>query len=122
MRGGPVNASLGNGRLTSHDCYCDQTLRVQRGGLNLFFDWNDERPITVDGTIVHGNIWAVVPGDSSFRLDAASQHGHVASEFTAMPERKRGGSSAINQVIGPAPLSRLILRATQGNIEIVEAP
>jgi hypothetical protein len=122
MRGGAISAAVGNGRLTSHDCYCDQSLRVQRGGLDLFFDWNDQRPIAVDATIVNGNIWAVVPGDSSFKLHAFSRTGRVASDFTEIQDRKRGGVSEINEVIGPAPISRLILRATHGNIRILETP
>ena len=118
MRGGGVSASLGNGRMTVHNCYCDQTVRVQRGALNLFFDWNDLRPIVVDGTVVHGNIFAVVPDDSSFRLHAASEYGRVASDFTEMPERRRGGVSQIDDVIGPAAFSKLLLRTTHGNIKI----
>ena len=120
MRGGGVAASLDNGRMTIHNCYCDQTVRVKRGALNLFFDWNDLRPIVVDGTVVNGNIFAVVPEDSSFRLHAASDYGRVASDFTEMPERRRGGVSQIDDVIGPAPLSKLLLRTTHGNIKISE--
>jgi hypothetical protein len=120
MRGGALHASLGNGRLTAHNCYCDQNLRVERGGLDLFFDWNDLRPITVDGTIVNGNIRAVVPDDSSFHLHAVSEHGRVASDFTEIPERKRGGVSQIDEVIGAAPLSKLTLHAWEGNIRISE--
>jgi hypothetical protein len=122
MQGGPVHASLENGRLTSHNCYCDQDLRVHRGKLDLFFDWSDERPIAVNGTITNGNILAVVPGDSSFRLHSVSQSGHVVSDFTEMEERKPDGVAEIDQVIGPAPISRLILHATQGNIQILEGP
>jgi hypothetical protein len=120
MGGGALHASLGNGRLTAHNCYCDQNLRVQRGGLDLFFDWNDLRPITVDGAIVNGNIRAVVPDDSSFHLQAVSEHGRVASDFTEILERKRGGVSQIDEVIGPAPLSKLALRTKDGNIRISE--
>jgi hypothetical protein len=118
MRGGPIRASLGQGRMIVHNCYCDQTLRVERGGLDLFFDWNDLRPIAVEGTVVNGNIRAVIPDDASFKLDAASATGRVASDFTEMPERKRGGVSRIDDVIGPDPLSKLLLRVTDGNIKI----
>jgi hypothetical protein len=120
MRGAGVTVSLGNGRMIMHNCYCDQSLRLQRGTLNLFFDWNDLRPIVVDGTVVNGNIRAVVPDDSSFHLHAASEFGRVASDFTEIQERKRGGVSQIDDVIGPAPVSRLLLRTTHGNINISE--
>ncbi len=121
MRGAAINASLGNGRLISHNCFCDQKLRVQSGGLDLFFDWDEERPITIDGALVNGNARAVIPGDASFKLHAVSVHGRVASDFTELAERKRGGVSEINETIGPAPLSSLTLRATDGSIRIMEA-
>src|SRR5207237_999526 len=120
MRGAGISASLGNGRLTSHNCFCDQKLRVQSGGLDLFFDWSEQRPITVDGMIIDGNARAIIPGDASFELHAASVYGHVASDFTEMVNRRRGGVSEINETIGPAPLSRLALRTTRGNISISE--
>lgn len=121
MRGGSVDASLGNGRMTAHNCYCNQTLRVQRGRLDLFFDWNDLRAIAVEGTVVSGNIHAVIPGDSSFHLRAASVTGRVANDFTRMQERRRGGVSQVDEVIGDEPLSQLLLRATNGNINISES-
>ncbi len=121
MRGAGIAASLGNGRLTSHNCYCDQTLRVQNGGLDLFFDWEEDRPITVEGKIVNGNARAIIPGDASFELHATSLHGRVRSDFTEMKDRKREGASAINEIIGAAPLSKLTLSAVEGNIQILEA-
>ena len=120
MRGGDNVASVGNGRLTAHNCYCDQNLRVQRGGLDLFFDWSEPRPIAVEAVIGRGNIRAVVPSDSSFRLSATSAHGRVSSDFSEIAERKPGGVSRIEQVIGTEPLSELVLRATEGNIRISE--
>ena len=121
VRGADVSAALGNGRMILHNCYCDQTVRVQRGTLNLFFDWNDLRAIVVNGTVVNGNIRAVVPDDSSFRLHASSEYGRVASDFTEIQERRRGGVSQIDDVIGSAPLSKLLLRTVYGNIKISQS-
>ena len=121
MRGPAVNASLGNGRLISHNCFCDQTLRVQSGGLDLFFDWDEPRAINIEGTIINGNAHAIIPADASFKLHAVSVHGKVASDFTEVAQRKRGGVTQINETVGPAPSSTLTLRATDGNIRILEA-
>lgn len=121
MRGAGISASLGFGRLVSHDCFCDQKLRVQSGGLDLFFDWDEARSITIAGVVVNGNALAIIPGDASFKLHAVSAHGKVASDFTEIAQRKRGGVSEINEMIGSAPLSSLSLRATEGNIRIQEA-
>jgi hypothetical protein len=120
MRGASINASLGHGRLTSHNCFCDQTLQVESGGLDLFFDWNELRPIIVNANVTNGNARAVIPGDTSFELHASSEHGRVASDFTEIAERRRGGVSAINETIGPAPFSKLMLHVVHGNIQISE--
>ncbi|MBV9009701.1 MAG: hypothetical protein JO354_11140 [Verrucomicrobia bacterium] len=118
MRGAAIHASLGNGRLTAHNCFCDQQLRVQKGGLDLYFDWVEQQPIKIDAAVVNGNVRAIIPGDASFELHAASAHGKVTSDFSEMAQRKRGGLREINEVIGPAALSRVTLRASDGNIQI----
>jgi hypothetical protein len=120
MRGAGINASLGTGRLTSHNCFCDQKLTVQSGGLDLFFDWAEQRPIAIAGIVVNGNARAIIPGDASFELRAVSERGKVASNFTDVAERKPGGVSSINETIGPAPLSKLTLHVTEGNIRVSE--
>ena len=118
MRGDALNASLGHGRLISHNCFCDQKLDVVSGILGLFWDWTEMRAITVEGAIEHGNARAIVPGEASFRLQATSRDGHIASDFTRMSERRRGGVSAIDETIGANPLSRLTLRTIEGNIQV----
>lgn len=120
MRGAGISASLGNGRITTQNCFCDQQLRVENGGVDLSFDWVEQRPINIDGAIVNGNVRALIPGDASFALHAVSAHGTVTSEFTQMGERKRGGVRQIDQIIGPAALSKVSLRAVNGNIQISE--
>ncbi len=120
MRGAGIDASLGNGRLISHNCFCDQALKLGGGRLDLFFDWDEPRPIEIEAAVVNGNAHAIIPSDASFRLHASSARGHVASDFTQMENRKRGGMSEVNETIGPAPFSRLTIRAQEGNIQISE--
>src|SRR5207249_5895687 len=48
MRGASIAASLGRGQLAIHNCFCDQTIHVNQGGLNVFFDWLEERPIAIE--------------------------------------------------------------------------
>src|SRR5437764_13394087 len=38
MRGGSITANLGRGQLVTQNCFCDQTIRVKQGTLNVFFD------------------------------------------------------------------------------------
>src|SRR5438094_3300513 len=118
MRGASIAASLGRGQLAIHNCFCDQTIHVIQGGLNVFFDWMEERPIAIEAVIEDGNILAHIPTDANFQLRALAKQGHVSSDFSPMESHKRGDASEINEVIGDAPATTLSLRANEGNIHI----
>ena len=120
MRGASIAASLGRGQLAIHNCFCDQTIHVNQGGLNVFFDWLEERPIAIEAVIEDGNILAHIPTDATFQLRALAKQGHVSSDFSPMESHKRGDASEINEVIGDAPATTLSLRANEGNIHISE--
>ena len=40
MRGASITANLGTGQLLTQNCFCDQTIHVKQGTLNVFFDWS----------------------------------------------------------------------------------
>ena len=120
MRGASIAASLGRGQLAIHNCFCDQTIHVVQGGLNVFFDWMDERPFAIKAEIDDGNVLARLPTDATFQLHAVAREGHVSSDFSPMETRKRGDASEINEVIGDTPVARLSFRASEGNIHISE--
>src|SRR6184192_1712651 len=120
MRGASIAASLGRGQLVTHNCFCDQTIHVNQGGLNVFFDWLEERPIAIEAVIEDGNILAHIPTDATFQLRAVAGKGHVSNDFGSMDSRKRGDASEINEIIGDAPATKLSLRASEGNIHISE--
>jgi hypothetical protein len=120
MRGASIAANLGSGQLVTHNCFCDQTIRVNQGGLNVFFDWMEERPISIEAEIEDGNMSARLPTDAAFHMHAATKQGYVSSDFSAMETRKRGDASEINEVIGDAPATNLSFRANEGNIHISE--
>ncbi len=119
IRGGNVNATLTNGRLYEHDCFGDLRLTVNNGGLDLGYDWWEQRSFSVDATIARGNARAFIPGDASFHLIAESLNGKVASDFTDQKQRN-GQVTKIDTVIGTNPGSDVKIRATEGNIKIVE--
>src|SRR5881398_2237223 len=56
MRGASIAASLGSGQLVTHNCFCDQTIHVVQGGLNVFIDWMDARPFAIEAEIDDGNV------------------------------------------------------------------
>jgi hypothetical protein len=120
MRGASIAANLGRGQLVTHNCFCNQNIHVNQGGLNVFFDWLEERPITVDAMIEDGNALARFPTDATFQVHAVAGQGRVSSDFSGVEARKRGDVSEINEVIGDAPATKLTLRATDGNIHISE--
>src|SRR5216110_95953 len=113
MRGASIAASLGSGQLVTHNCFCDQTIHVNQGGLSVLFDWMEEHPISIEAVIEDGNILAHIPTDATFQLRALAKQGHVSSDFTPMESHKRGDASEINEVIGDAPATTLSLRANE---------
>jgi hypothetical protein len=120
MRGASIAADLGIGQLVTHNCLCDQNIHVKQGGLNVFFDWMEERPIAIEAAIEDGNALARIPTDAAFQLHAVAKKGHVSSDFSPMETRKRGDASEINEVIGDVPTTKLSFRASEGNIHISE--
>src|SRR5205814_8813192 len=102
MCGGPISASLGNGRLTTHNCFCDQKVSVGSGGVDIVFDWLEEKSLTIDAAVHDGNAHASIPADASFEVHALAEHGRVASDFSEMEKRRRGGVPEINETIGQA--------------------
>jgi hypothetical protein len=120
MRGASIAANLGSGQLVTHNCFCDQTIRVNQGGLNVFFDWMEERPISIEAEIEDGNMSALLPTDAAFHMHAVTKQGRVSSDFSPMETRRRGDASEINEVIGDAPATKLSFRASEGNIHISE--
>ena len=120
MRGASIAASLGRGQLVTHNCFCDQTIHVNQGGLNVFFDWMEERPISIEAKIEDGNLSACLPTDAAFHMHAVAKQGHVSSDFSPVRTRQRGDDSEINEVIGDAPATRLTFRAGDGNIHVSE--
>jgi hypothetical protein len=120
MRGASIAANLGTGQLVTHNCFCDQNIHVNQGALNVFFDWMEERSISVEADIVDGNMSARLPTDTAFHLHAVAKQGHVSSDFSPMETRERGDASEINEVIGDAPTTKLNVRASEGNIHISE--
>jgi len=120
MRGASIAANLGRGQLVTHNCFCDQNIHVNKGALNVFFDWMEERSFSIEAEIEDGNMLARLPTDAAFHLHAVAKQGHVSSDFSPMETRKRGDASEINEVIGDAPMTNLRFHASEGNIHISE--
>src|SRR5437667_1651954 len=120
MRGASIAASLGRGQLAIHNCFCDQTIHVNQGALNVFFDWMEEHPISIEAKIQDGNLSARLPTDAAFHMHAVAKQGHVSSDFSPMGTRQRDDDSEISEAIGDAPATKLTFRAGEGNIHVSE--
>ena len=121
MRGEDVHANLTNGRLFAHNCFGDLHLAVISGGLDVIYDWWEQRRFSVEAEIVNGNARAFVPGDASFHLVAEALNGKIANDFDAQEERNGGEVTKIDMVISTAAASDIKIRATNGNVKIAEA-
>ncbi|MEP7071483.1 MAG: hypothetical protein ABI839_03780 [Verrucomicrobiota bacterium] len=121
LRGSEVTATLGNGRATMRNCFCNQNLRVGSGGFDLIFDWAEPLALVIDASISNGNARALISADAAFHVQAHALSGHVASDFTEMKERKtRVGGGELDQHFGTGPESTVKLRADRGNIRLTE--
>jgi len=109
-----------DGMRGTHNCFCDQNIHVNQGGLNVFFDWLEERPFAIEAAIEDGNALARIPTDATFQLHAVTRKGHVSNDFSPMETHKGGDDSEINEVIGDATTTKLNFRASEGNIHISE--
>ena len=119
IRGGKVNASLTTGRLYEHNCFGNLRLSVNRGGLDLGYDWWEQRSFSIDAQIARGSVRAFIPGDASFHLLAESLNGKVASDFTDQKQRN-GPVAKIDTIIGTDSGPDVTIHAAEGNIKIVE--
>jgi hypothetical protein len=88
MRGSSITANLGTGELVTQNCFCDQTIHVKQGTLNVFFDWSETRPFSIDAAIADGNALARIPPGASFQLHAGCEGGEGLERFRAKSEAR----------------------------------
>jgi hypothetical protein len=120
MRGPPVQARLGSGRLVAHNCFCDLHLAVVTGLISVIYDWWEQTTFAVDANIANGNATIALPDGASFHLMAEAPGGKIGTDFSEQEERDGGEVSRIDKVIGPAANAEIRIHATNGNIEILE--
>src|SRR5207248_11580036 len=82
MRGTSIAANLGSGQLVTHNCFCDQNIHVNQGGLNVFFDWLEERSFAMQAPIEDGIALARIPTLATFQVLAVTRTVHVTTEFS----------------------------------------
>ncbi len=117
MRGPSVNARVGNGRLLARDCFSQTQLSIGRGGMDVFFTWWEEQPLSLGAEIEDGDLRIGFPKDASLRLEAVATRGHITDRFTEEGEQN-GEVRKLSTVLGNGGPAELKLRAGNGNITV----
>lgn len=120
MRGAVARGRLENGRMFVHNCFGNTEVEVVNGGLDVGYDWWEERKFSVTTKAVNGNTHAFLPGDAAFHLLASSVNGHVVSDFSAGQDRQRSGARKIDIVVPGDPRAELNLQSVNGSIQVAE--
>jgi hypothetical protein len=121
MHGETVHANLVNGRLYAHNCFGNAHLSVITGGLDVSYNWWEQRKFSIDAQIVNGHTHVFIPGDASFHVVAETEDGQIDNAFAEQAQRNGDDVSKIDLVIGETPEAEFRLRAQNGNIQIGEA-
>lgn len=118
---GSVNASLENGRIFVRNCFGDVQASSGTGAVSLIYDWWNLRKFSARARILDGNLFAIIPGDASFRLHAEAPNGKIGNDFAEQEERTGGKVTKVDSAVGDSPEAAINLAADDGNIKIVEA-
>jgi hypothetical protein len=92
-----------------------------RGALTLAYDWWEPGKFSIEANIGHGNAWAFLPIDVVCHLVAETGHGKIGNDFEEPAERGTKEITKIDSLIQGGGEAAVTLRATQGDIRIVEA-
>jgi DUF4097 and DUF4098 domain-containing protein YvlB len=118
---GDMSANLVNGALAARNCFGNAQLSVANGGLDLFYEKWEERRFSVEARIISGNARAFLPGQASFHVLAETINGNVANHLPETGGRHPRRATRVNMSVGAENSSGIIIRATNGNIEIAPA-
>ena len=117
LRGDSATARVGNGWLVARNCFTALDVKVGRGGMDLFYTWWEDAAFSIAAESTLGNIRLGLPPDAAAVVDAATQNGHVRSQFDQ--EKPPDDHARARQLtIGAGSEVQFRLRATNGNIRI----
>jgi hypothetical protein len=98
MRGASIAANLGSGQARDTQLFLRQTIHVNQGALNVFFDWmEEERPISIEARLRMETCRRASQRTQPFICTPLRRTGHVSSDFSPMGTRQRGDDSEIKR-------------------------
>lgn len=116
--GGSARAHLVNGWLAGHNCFGDLDLSVERGRLDIVYDWWENHEFAIKAASTHGNIRAGFPSDASLNLSANATEGRITNTFASTNAKGTDVIHSVAQVIGSDAQAVISLEARRGNIRI----
>ena len=116
LRGPSVRASAGTGRMLVRDCFTRLQLSVDRGGLDVFYSWWEESPVSLQAEIRDGDLRVGLPQDASLQLTAQTASGQIRNRFVEGEKGEDGRE--LSTVLGAGGETELHLRTGSGNIRI----
>jgi hypothetical protein len=123
MRGSMTRARLGEGRVSTRNCFTNLDVAVRRGNLVVSYDWWEESRFSAEVNVAAGNVWMYVPGDAAFHLVAEAAQGKIVSDFETVAleaSASAAGMKTDTRMHGGSEATMKI-RVEEGNINIVEA-
>jgi hypothetical protein len=116
--GGSATAHLVNGWLAGHNCFADLSLTVERGRLDVAYDWWENHRFSIKASNTRGNVRAVLPNDTSISLNANALEGRIANGFDVGKPRPADTVHSVATVIGTDGEATISMEAARGNIRI----
>jgi hypothetical protein len=118
---GDMHANIVNGALAARNCFGDAEFSVANGGLDLFYEKWEQRRFSVDARIIIGRVRAFLPRQASFHVVAETLNGNVTNTLADTGGRHPRRGTKVNMSVGEENGSDIVIRATDGNIEIAPA-
>ena len=117
-KGGSAKARLVNGWMLGHNCFGNIDLTVEKGRLDLAYDWWENDEFAIKAFALDGNMHAVFPSDASMNLSAMAAEGRVANGFGEKKTEPKDVIHSVAEVVGPDARVVVSLEARSGNIRI----
>lgn len=118
LRGGGATAHLVNGWLGGHNCFADLDLTLERGRLDISYDWWENRRFSIKAASTRGNVRAILPSDTSASLSATAGEGRISNGFDLKKPGEGDLIHSVATVIGAEGETTISLEAGRGNIRI----
>lgn len=115
LRGDGLNVRLTNGRILAKNCFAPTDLVLGRGGLDVGFNWWEDRAFEVKAQSTYGDLLVALPKNALARFDAATGDGWIRNSFN---KEQQNDARTLQWSKGDDPSVTITLRAQSGNIRI----